>query len=303
MSNTIPTTQNSELQLRRLAAQRHVYATAKKLFAWHAILGVGVAVVGAMWVLFDQSAKSYVAAWGITVSLFDVIVLTKWQKRLRNNAARIQEAFDCDVLELPWNALKAGRPTDPEFIKEQSDKYKKREHDMPTLKDWYSPAVGELPLHVARLVCQRSNCWWDSKQRRRYALWIAILATSLFLLVLGLSMKGGITIESFVLRVVAPLSPALLLGIRQSVEHIEAASRLDKLKEHSENLWNQALAGKPEASVTVESRNLQDEILENRRKSPLVFDWIFKRLRRDYEIQMNHAANEMVAEAKSKLST
>jgi hypothetical protein len=94
----------------------------------------------------------------------------------------------------------------------------------------------------------------------------------------------------------------LLLGIRQYSEHIEAAARLDKLKDHAEKLWNESLSGKkPPTYLTTTARGLQDEILEGRRRSPLVFDVIFKRLRRDYEMQMNHGATELVAEAKRKL--
>ena len=123
----------------------------------------------------------------------------------------------------------------------------------------------------------------------------------IFAVVLALSLGNGFTIEDFVLKVAAPLAPALLLGVRQCSEQVEAAARLDKLKEHAERLWNDALSGKPEAEITAKARLLQDEILENRRKSPLVFDGIYKRLRRDYELQMNHGVAEFVAEAKHKL--
>ena len=114
-------------------------------------------------------------------------------------------------------------------------------------------------------------------------------------------MGSGLTIEDFVLKVAAPLAPALLLGIRQFTEQMEAASRLDTLKDHTERLWNDALAGKSEAEVTLRARGLQNEIFENRKRSPLVFDGIFKRLRCDYEAQMNHGIAELVAEAKQKL--
>ena len=46
-----------------------------------------------------------------------------WQKPLRERAARIQEAFDCDVLQLPGNEIKTGKRREPELIKEEADKY------------------------------------------------------------------------------------------------------------------------------------------------------------------------------------
>lgn len=299
--NNITTEQNSDKQLQRLAAQRNLYATAKTVFGWQVFFGGPVAVATAFWIIFNPSYKGYAAAWGIAVALCDLFWLTPWQKRLRDSAARIQEAFDCDVLELPWNTLKAGKHPDPELVKEQSERYKRWQDKMPPLDNWYSVAVGELPLHVGRLACQRSNCWWDSKQRRRYAIWIIFFVVLIFAVVLGALFSGGLTIEDFVLKVAAPLAPALLLGLRQFSEQTEAATRLDKLKDHSEAIWKQALARKSKADVTALSRSLQDEIFENRRKSPLVFDGIFKRLRCDYEIQMNHGVAHFVEEAKKSL--
>jgi hypothetical protein len=116
-----------------------------------------------------------------------------------------------------------------------------------------------------------------------------------------LATHGALTIENFVLKVAAPLSPALLLGVRQFTEQMDASIRLDKLKEHAERLWADALSGKDEAEMTARARGLQDEILENRRGGPLVLDAIYKRLQRSYEAQMNHGIAELVAEAKQTL--
>lgn len=103
------------------------------------------------------------------------------------------------------------------------------------------------------------------------------------------------------MKVAAPLAPALLLGLRQFSEQREAANRLDSLQNHAERLWKDALSGMSVVEINARARSLQDEIFENRRKSPLVFDTIFKRLRRDYEMQMNHGVDFFVSEAKRRL--
>lgn len=263
-------------------------------------IGGPVAVMSAFLVLADPSWKSIAASWGILVTLCDIFWLTPWQKRLRDSAARIQEAFDCDVFELRWNDIKAGSRPDPELIKEQSDKYRGWASRMPPLTDWYAPIVSDLPMHIGRIACQRTNCLWDSKQRRRYAVGIVVFVALSFALVFGLSLRAGMTMEDFILKVVAPLAPALLLGMRQYSEQMEAAARLDRLKDHAERLWNDALSGQSPEEVTLRSRSLQDEILENRRKSPPVFDWIFKRLRPQYEGQMIFSVAELVTQAKQR---
>jgi len=299
--NTIPIEQNSERQLQRLAAQRQLYATAKLVFGWQLIISAPLAVLLAFSVVIYPPLKSFAALWGILITLCDIAWLTPWQEHLRDAAARTQELFDCDVLGLPWDELKAGKRPDPELVKEQADKYKTWEASMPPLTDWYAKDVGCLPLYIARLVCQRANCWWDVKQRRRYAITVIFSVVVIFVVVLILAMGNGFTIEDFVMKVAAPLSPALLLGYRQFSEQMDASTQLDKLKEHSEKLWTDALDGKPEPEISARARRLQDEILEHRRRSPLVFDALFRHLRRDFEIQMNHGATEFIAEAKQKL--
>jgi hypothetical protein len=117
----------------------------------------------------------------------------------------------------------------------------------------------------------------------------------------GLGFIGGLTVEKLFLAILLPLSPALILGVRQFSEQTEAANRLDKLKEHAESLWLEICNGGARTKLANKSRALQDEIYENRKRSPLVFDWIFRKLRNDYESQMNHGAQDLAERAKRRL--
>ena len=298
----ISSEQNSPSNIELLAAQRQLYATSKKVFGWQMILCGPLPVAGALLVIQQPQLKAYFAAWGILVALCDHFVLTPWQKALRNKAAHIQEKFDCTVLQLPWNDLKAGKSPDPELIKEQSDKYQSWAHEVNPLENWYPAKVDELPFPIARIVCQRVNCWWDSEQRRKYAGWIVGLLCSLLVILGALALTVSINVGDFLLICIAPVAPAVLIGLRQFREHTEAAERLDKLKEHSVTLWKAALAGEAESIMTGRSRNLQDEILESRKKAPPVLDLIFRRLRKDYERRMKYSADQYVAEAKAALN-
>lgn len=299
--NTIAQLQNEPRQLQRLAAQRQLYSTAKRLFAVELLLGGPVAIGWSLAVVTLPELRGIAALWGALVSFSVLMWLTPWQKGLRERAAKIQEAFDCDVLQLPCNDIKTGKCCDPELVKEQADKYQKVQAGLPPLTNWYAPVVSELPLEIGRVICQRTNCWWDSQQRRRYATWVITSVIAVTLLMVGLGFIGGLTVEKLFLAILMPLSPVLLLGIRQFAEQTEAANRLDKLRAHAESLWSDSCNGVARAKVTNRSRALQDEIFENRKRSPLVFDWIFRRLRNDYEVQMNHGAEDLAAEAKRRL--
>jgi hypothetical protein len=299
--NEIAKLQNEPRQLQRLAAQRQLYSTAKRIFGIQLVLGGPVAIGWSLAVVALPELRDFAAAWGALVSFSDLLWLTPWQKRLRERAARIQEAFDCDVLQLPWNDIKVGKPPDPELIKEQTDKYQNAHSLLPPLTYWYAPVVGELPLEFGRVICQRANCWWDSKQRRRYAGWVIASVIAVVLLMVGLGFIGGLTVDKLFLAILLPLSPALILAVRQFLEQTEAANRLDKLKEHAETLWSDMFNGGSRTKLANKCRALQDEIFENRKRSPLVFDWIFRKLRSDYDAQMNHGAQELADEAKRRL--
>lgn len=107
--NSIPATQNSPLNLDRLAAQRQLYSKAKLILGWQVCFGGPLAVGFAFMALSFPTMKSFAALWGMLITLADIAWLSPWQKRLRSLAAQIQEQFDCDVLELPWNEVKVGK--------------------------------------------------------------------------------------------------------------------------------------------------------------------------------------------------
>ena len=207
----------------------------------------------------------------------DLAWLTPWQRRLRTLAAQIQEAFDCDVLELPWNEVKAGKRPIAETVEEAAQRYRATKTSMADVTDWYSPKVNELPIHVARITCQRQNCWWDSEQRRKYALVVITLVLLVTLGVLLASIRQGLTLERFLVGVLLPLFPALLLGYRQFTEQREAATRLDSLREHAERLWADVLSGLSARNATSRARVLQDEIFARTEGEVLlshrVFSW------------------------------
>lgn len=293
--------QNENLQIRRLAAQRALYAVAKSVLVVQWCLACPVVVAWSILVGFCPETKAYGALWGLAVAFADTAFLEPWSQRLRRRAALIQESFDSHVLGLPWNKLKAGRKPDPELIEEYARKFEKRSGDISVLANWYPTIVSQLPLHVGRVVCQRSNLWWDAKLRRRYAAHIVVLVCVVLAGALCLAMSSGKTVESLVLGFGAIVMPTVLFGVRQYRCQRESATRLDRLKEESEKLWDEALTGLPEAQATAWSRNLQDEILENRRTNVVIFDWVYQLLRSDYETQMNRGADQLVAEAKAKL--
>jgi hypothetical protein len=113
--------------------------------------------------------------------------------------------------------------------------------------------------------------------------------------VFALGLLNGMSLQKFVLAVMAPLLPAALWAAREWRRQIETGLESDRQKEDSESLWGQVVRGEvAEPEVSRRSRELQDAILVRRRGNAPVFDWVYRRLRSKQEDQMNVAAEVMV---------
>ena len=105
--------QNSEWSLDRLAAQRLLYGQAKSVEGLRLALVLLVAAL----LLVGLAVKAEPFSEGATMAvvllwLIDQVALVPWVGRKREEAAAIQEDFDCCVLDIGWpNHLGVARPT------------------------------------------------------------------------------------------------------------------------------------------------------------------------------------------------
>ncbi len=302
MPNTISQHQNTLRQLERLAAQRYLYSAAKQILTGQLFLDLVSPIVLAVIVALFPGFGIYGALIASLILVSD-FYLENLQSSKREQAAGIQELFDCELLDLQCPDLIARHIPDTVEIMEVAERYKRSDPTHKALMDWYSPEVDKLPLYLARLVCQRTNCLWDVQLRRKYLQGVNIMLFILSALVMTIALVKGLTVGNFLLVVVAPLLPAIGWAIRESKGQKEAIQRKNELKRYAEELWTDALKKR----VTVEeierkSRGLQDQIYSNRCNNPLVLDAFYEYLRMKSEAKMNRGAKEFVEEALQSLS-
>jgi hypothetical protein len=296
--NNIPSAENEEPQIRLLRARRWIFANGERLLWIQLILTVGVPVIGSLLSLKWPEAQGIVAFASLSIAVLDVTLFDRLQQEIRLTTAKTQEQFDCAVLDLPWNTFAVGSKVDPETIHDASKKYNKGRPDS-ELVDWYPTVVGNVPLHLARIICQRTNLWYDSKLRRRFGGWALTITVSLSLLLTAFGIARKVSLDSFVLTVMAPIAPILIWGVREYFRQRDAAGALESLKLEAESLWERAKAGQcTDAECTIESRQFQNAIYEMLRRNPTIFGWIYKHLRESLEDQMKHGADEFVNQLK-----
>ena len=298
--NDIPARQALAENKKLLRARHRNYRAAKITQGVIVTLSVLLPIFGVLVGSHHPQVRPYVALAGLVLLLLETALIDRRQKDRIKRGAKLQEQFDTVVFELPWNRFVAGARVEPEDVRGLSAK------PLSTTREkhfdaWYEPCVGRLPLHLARLVCQRTNISYDARLRRKYgdALLLATLIFGVGLLFEGLSM--GPKFPDLVMTLLVPFMPVLTWALKERLQHANTSLSLTNLGAEWDKIWARALAGASEAEVKNDSRDLQDAIYQHRERSPLIFDWVYYRLRAANEDQAHHAAEELVEMATKAL--
>ncbi|MGA4330935.1 S-4TM family putative pore-forming effector [Ralstonia nicotianae] len=301
-TNNIPTDQARPDLVRLIWARDHTYRRAKLALGFFVLASIALPVASAFFSASHPHWKPVLAFFGLCLLFLDVAFLDRLQKERLKRGAKLQEEFDTKVFQLPWNNFVAGDKVAPEDVNEATAKplsNKRREE----IETWYEICVARVPLHVGRLICQRTNINYDSRLRRRYGnylLWVTILVGVVLLTTaLVIDPKFGDVIMAFGV----PFTPVMTWALREHRRQVDTANALLNLQSEFKKLWARALSGATPQELTTGSRELQDAIYQHRGSAPLVFDWVYRRLRSRNEQEAHHAAEELVKEMQSTLGT
>jgi hypothetical protein len=288
--NTILEDQNREWALDRLAAKSALYDGADSLARWQFWFVAVVPAVASIIALIWPSASGAVAIYGVPALLAE-LGLRVFQRGRRDLSARIQEEFDCRVLQLEWRDRSGDRPR-PEDV----DRWARHHPSRVKLRDWYPTADGRLPLPLARIVCQRANAVWDSHMRGRYADRVALGLGVLLFIIVGVGLARDYPFTRWAETVVA-LLPLIAWGINERTAQRDAAHRRAESERSANAIWQRALRASPnDPSLERDSRELQNDLFDQRCDSPPIFRWAYARFRDADEVAMQQGAESLVDE-------
>ena len=270
--------QNSERSRERLVAQRWLYSRVKKLEGWRLGFLVIVALLALTGLAVNVAEFSRVATvvvvllWGV-----DQSVLIRCAERKKEEAAAIQEDFDCFVLDLPWAEYNGVvRPTD-DRVRELERMPTRRSKVRKGLADWYGRDDIPDDAVAARLHCQRTNCRWDQRLRREWICFVQLSAGSVVAAGLVAASLRGVSLLQAVLVAAAGLR--LLAWLVMEVRAQSAAkTRVEALHGFLSR------AGAQTGGLTLcDVRLVQARLFEHRRLSPTVPDWFYWRRKPAHE--------------------
>lgn len=297
--NQIASIQNTPKQIERLAAQRELYTSAKRYYTVQLLGSIFIPVIASLFAIYYNEISAFVGLYGICFLIIDVAIIERIITERRTKAAKIQELFDCDVLQMKKSPLKTVSEIAVEEVLTHYNAFQKAKNDISKIQDWYPKETAVVEITYARLICQKTNCWWDSKLRTNYCNLLRLISILLGISLIIYGFIEGMKLEQIVL-IASGLIPFFQFSAKQYLDNSESAERLTKVNQYISEIWDDIIKGcidKP--SVEEASRRIQDEFYENRIRSPLILDsfyWIF---RSNNEGLMTRTAETLIEELQS----
>ena len=290
-SPPIAVAQNTDDAVRKVEAQARLYSDAKSLAALRLAFVLVFAVASSAASLASAAtARDVIGIGGGMAVLVAAVFGAGVEKRKRNLAVAVQESFDVQVFQLPWNELEFQRPSST-LIADAAARYTGERQG-----DWYPDTHGtHRPFDV--LICQSSNLGWGAATHRAWA-WLLTAATAAAVAVVA----AAAALSPLSLRdtLVAIGVPALA-PLREALDHIRSNFELAREKEDAQAqisaAWDGGLSG---ARVQTEEflRHVQNKMITLRQRQQYVPDWLDERLRARNEHAMRTSAADLVEQAR-----
>lgn len=294
--NQITTVQNTPKQLERLAAQRELYSSAKRLFNLQIVGNVLIPLALSLISAFFGNFAVYVAIYGLCFFIIDTILIEPVIKKRKTKAAKIQELFDSDVFELTKSPFKTVDDVTVEEVLTLYDAHRKIETNIEKIKNWYDVNIADLDISVARLICQRINYSWECGLRAAYGNLLKVINVILPILIVIVGLFANLSLSQVAL-IGGGLLPLFRFLTKQYQENKDVSEKLTKLNNYFNKLWEKVLTGSANKKEFDEAaRRIQDEIYDNRIKSPLIPDSFYQFYRPRDESLMAKSADALVSE-------
>ncbi|MBI9030992.1 hypothetical protein JEZ13_03155 [bacterium] len=303
--NNIVERQNRYENIQKIAAFRQIYEDAKFWLKIQTILSVPIVIILSIIAIYiNESFQNEVTIiFAITSFLITVLNVTFFPyiiKKLKTKAALVQEYFDCTVLTIEWNFVQHRNKPNSEDILKYSSKYIKK-NITAKFENWYSYKVTNLPLPIARIVCQRTNCWWDIELREKLNNWIIGFNSVAFIFLIILSCFNNLNITTVITNVAIPLIPLIVFSCSCFSENKSTIDSLSQRKNYIEEVIDNVFKNEDSKDdLEIISRNIQDIIFSNRANNFIILTSIYKRFKKNMEEGMNFSVSEFIKKYEEK---
>lgn len=299
--------QNQTENLVLLLAQREIYSSAKKLqfisIIIAALIPLLISIIGYFNKEFSNQYPNVAPIYGIFATVLELFIGNLRDSK-KDLASSIQESFDTRVFKIDKNKNLGTFDIDDSVLFEYKSKIDSG-YNIDNLKDWYSDEIIELKTNIAVIFCQRTNVSYDYDLRKKYIKLLFVFTTFILSILLFFGLSNDISLKNFFTQIVVPMLPIFIFSYNEVKNQYKAINNLKEL---------QIIISKNLDEITLNStidmfeiRQIQDRIYENRKTSPLVFDFIYNILRdkknTSLEQTMHFSISKKIQEMKEQENT
>lgn len=297
--NEINNKQNEASSIDKLSAQKQLYSDAKNWLGTYLFLSIPLLMILSLVVKpilindFFNLGWTYditdsVALFALVLAFYESLFLKRYITKMKLNAAKIQEQFDCYIYNMPWNNAICGDRIGDAEVSKYSSKYSRRGGSRADFNDWYSKEVEQEEHKKAISLCQNENLGWDIEQRSKFNQ-ILIFVSLIFVIssvIVGFYLE--FSVKSLILSVIIPCWPALNYAIANYFDNSDAIKDKKALK----SLLTQAVNSR--AITDKKLRSTQDTLYLNRKNNALIFDWFYKRYQNKNQQDISYESNQNI---------
>jgi len=280
--------QNGATALRAACAFRRRYVLAKRWRALRLVVAALLGTGGVVLALLQPATADYVAATAAGWIVVSRVFIEPQERREQEQGALAQEAFDVEVLELPWNATAAGPRPEPEDLRNWGHRC-----SPDGVRNWYAD-TRPARAPVDALICQRSSLTWARQDHQTYARVLRAGAVGTWVVSIVIAVVLQLSVGEYLLRLGLPILPALLDVWDIATANETLGRRRASIAGEANRLYTRAREAGVPPSVH-DCRRLQDEIFSSRRVMQ-VPEWFYRLTRERRQQNMAEVVHEQVEE-------
>lgn len=288
--------QNEQGNINKLQAQRQTYSDIKFWMITIATVGVFFPIIVSFIAFiynndffsnligFEKKDISYFSAFVGIFSTSLVGLLSILLKQMKEDAAKIQEMFDTNVFQLPWDSIIIGNKPDTGLVLNQSKKFKRKHPDYNGFSDWYTVKAATFKYPEAIAFCQQQNLHWDSSLRTPVMKRSITILVIIIVIMLILGVSNDLSMRNFLTNVVLLLFPICLFFSKMIREHYETIKETERLKGICEDLINSIISNSLIMDeFMLKCRQLQTAIYIHRKSARPIPNWLHRKKKDDHE--------------------
>lgn len=227
----------------------------------------------------------------IVFSAIDFVIGEIIKKQLNKekfNGASMQQYFDEFVFKLKNSSKKYLAPKKLSLEDRSKLIRKYEDKDNSPYYSWYSD-YSALPYEQAVYNCQKENIRWDISIRKKYRVFLIIIASLVAILITLSAILQRMNILSLIAIIVsiAPLFSYFYNGFKKLNKDIASQQQLYGIIESIEGKL------KNKKKIWDEIEELQVEIFDYRKKAYLIPNWFYKLFRKNMQIDEDKLAEEI----------